>query len=79
MEKYEELITKQLPLSNPLGDDYVTASDVELGALLFMTYSGMFRVPHDEYERLKLMATARNNLAHLNILDYSTIKEIAAG
>lgn len=76
VEKYEELITKQLPLSNPLGDDYVTASDVELGALLFMTYSGMFRVPHDEYERLKLMATARNNLAHLNVLPIATIREI---
>ena len=79
VEKYEKEISRQLPLSNPLGDDYVNASDVELGALLFMTYSGMFRVPHDEYEELKLKATARNLLAHLTVLDYSMIKEIAAG
>ena len=79
VERYEDQIKKQLPLANPLGEDYVNAGDVELGSLLFMTSSGMFRVPHDEYERLKLMATARNNLAHLNILDYSTIKEIAVG
>lgn len=77
VEKYEKEISRQLPLANPLGDDYVRAGDVELGSLLFMTSSGMFRVPHDEYDELKLKAAARNKLAHLEVLPIETIKEIA--
>jgi hypothetical protein len=77
VERHESEISVHLPLPNPLGDDFVSAGDVELGALLYMTGSGMFRVPYDEYEKLKLNATARNELAHLNTLSIGTIREIA--
>ena len=76
--QYEPLIEEQLPLANPLGDDYVSAGDVELGALLFMTGSGMLRIPRGEYEKLKLFASARNKLAHLEVLDYSEIRDIVS-
>ena len=74
VERHAKDIEPHLPLSNPVGDDFEKAGDVELGALLFMAASGMVQIPTEEYMELKRFAHARNDLAHLETLSYETLR-----
>ena len=78
VDKYAAEIERLLPLANPLGDDYTTASDVELGALLFLSRNGLVIVS-DDYHRLKKMSVARNELAHLSVLSIEDVRELLGG
>ena len=78
VEKYTTVIQRNLPLRNPLGDDYTEASDVELGAMLYMIKCRMFRIEYDDFQELKVCASARNDLAHVTVLPYETIRRITS-
>jgi hypothetical protein len=78
VERHAREIEPHLPLPNPVGNDFEKASDVELGALLFMASSGMIQIPTEEYMELKRFAYARNDLAHLESLSYDDIRLLIA-
>ena len=75
VEKYAAGIERFLPLENPAGDDYTAAADVELGSLLYLSRNGLM-IDTEDYHRLRLMASARNELAHLAVLSIETVRDI---
>ena len=70
IKKYSSYIQKALPFSNPNGQDISSPEDVEIGMLVYLVGNGNITLADSsEYPELERFRDARNNLAHLNILE----------
>ena len=78
IEEHEKEINIHLGgIVNAFGEPYENTGDVEVQTLFYMVRKGFLQLERDEYEELKLYYTARNELAHLKVLDIETIRTIA--
>lgn len=79
VSKFRNKIQPYLPISNPLGEEYKEADDVELGTLYYMNCNGMLNVTGKSAENLTICHKARNKLAHLQTLTQEEIEKIISG
>lgn len=77
IKRYSSCIQKALPLSNPNGQDITSPEDVEIGMLVYLVGNGNITLADSsEYPELERFRDARNNLAHLNILEPEDVELI---
>ena len=77
IKKYSIYIQKALPFSNPNGQDITSPEDVEIGMLVYLVGNGNITLADSsEYPELERFRDARNNLAHLNILEPEDVELI---
>lgn len=72
-KKYKKMICKALPFSNSCGIIIEEPEDVEIGMLVHLIRNGAFSVDNQEYTELCRFRKARNDLAHLNILEQEVV------
>ncbi len=74
--QYLKVIESSLPIHNSNGEVVENPYDIEIGTLLYMVSSGIVSVNTKEQNELQMYRTARNKLAHLDILDLETVETI---
>lgn len=76
VQKYRDVIKKELPITSSFGEQYTEAEEVELGTLAFMVDSGKIFLTERESKNLHNYRDARNKLSHLNILLFDEIMQL---
>ena len=76
----EQLISilKSKDMKNASGASIESPYDVEIGTMVYMVGKHQLYLPSSEYEKLDLLRTVRNNLAHINITEYALVDRIMA-
>lgn len=78
VEKHEGDISPHLgSLVNAFGEPYESAGDVEIQTLFYMARKGLLQLEREEFDELKVYYIARNDLAHIKVLDIQTVRRIA--
>ena len=73
VQKHWNAINACLPIEAPYGECYTSPNDVELGTLLHMTFEKQLLILPQDQEILKCFRSARNKLAHLDVLEIEEI------
>lgn len=73
---YTEIITRELPIRNGYGQDINEPEEVEIGVLYYLIGKSSIKISEKEYQELKDYRNARNNLAHMKILELGTVEQI---
>lgn len=76
VDRYFNVILKQLPIQASYGETYDDPKDVELGTLKYMADNTYISLNAAEYARLKQFKEARNELSHLTCLQIDEIKAL---
>ena len=74
---FYQKIQQLYPKSTPNGQDIISPEDVEIGMLVYLVGNGNITLADSsEYPELERFRDARNNLAHLNILEPEDVELI---
>ena len=78
VKKHLSSIESVLPIENVFGEIISNPLDVELGLLIQLAGMKKLSLSNSEYEMLDQYRHARNDLAHLSVLDFSRVETILA-
>lgn len=73
---YRGIITRELPIRNGYGQSINEPEEVEIGVLYYLIGKSSLKISEKEYTELENYRNARNRLAHMKILELSTIEQI---
>lgn len=80
IEDHYSDIEKNLPITNDFGEEMKVPEDVEIGLLYSLTNKGYIQMKDNaEFPKLRVCKEARNDLAHLNPLEFATVTMILTG
>lgn len=75
ISRYCRKISAQLPIENNY-ETFETPNDVDIGSLWYLVHRNMIYVSKYDLECIDIIRTARNILAHINVLPYDTVEKI---
>jgi len=73
ISSYSGIITRELPIRNGYGQSINEPEEVEIGVLYYLIGKSSLKISEKEYMELE---NYRNCLAHMRILELSTIEQI---
>ncbi len=76
ISSYRGIITRELPIRNGYGQSINEPEEVEIGVLYYLIGKSSLKISEKEYMELENYRNARNCLAHMRILELSTIEQI---
>lgn len=78
VQKYQREIEGLLPIVAAYGEEFLEASEVELGILSYLAGSGQIQLQYEDVEKLNKLKNARNVLAHIRTLPQEEVDGIFA-
>lgn len=76
IKQYFGAIENVLPINNGFGEKVTIPEDVEIGTLFYLVRRGDIIVSSIEYNELERYRSARNRLAHMNVLENEEVEAI---
>ena len=76
ISSYSGIITRELPIRNGYGQSINEPEEVEIGVLYYLIGKSSLKISEKEYMELENYRNERNCLAHMRILELSTIEQI---
>lgn len=75
ISRYRSQIATQLPIENNY-ETFETPNDVDIGSLWYLAHRNTIYVSEYDLDCIDIIRTARNTLAHMNVLPYDIVKKI---
>lgn len=78
VKRHSNAISDNFPIQNSFGEVINSPLDVELGTLIQLVGQKRLALTMSEYNQLDMFRCARNDLAHLSMLEFSRVEAILA-